>query len=380
GTVDILGNTMRRGAELLDFNSATTGTLAMTVQNNQFLDSFKGIAALAQAAGLACINVKMEQGAAAVIHVGDPAETNPALGNTFEDCATVAVGIKHLDENATGDIDVIISRNTMTADISFGGVGGNPFGFGNQPGTGILLRPQGNVLATLDAIVSHNTLTRSGLAEGQIGAITVQLDSAGGVTSGISQVRVSDNTINTPVAAPIFVLAERNTAARVLLDNNTIVPGIVSLPDFGPSSLPGNSTQVRTREDGQLEVTVEDHFFPAQDTMFVETGESFKARTIGGATGADRLCLSMRCPNFPGACSGVAHNTSDLGYRLRNDSGTFLLHQGASASAVPQTILQQNDVRGGGGNPNQNPPTVTVLGAITATGTACALPTGGIFP
>ena len=97
---------MRRGAELLDFNSATTGTLAMTVQNNQFLDSFKGIAALAQAAGLACINVKMEQGAAAVIHVGDPAETNPALGNTFEDCATVAVGIKHLDENATGDIDV----------------------------------------------------------------------------------------------------------------------------------------------------------------------------------------------------------------------------------------------------------------------------------
>ena len=380
GTVDVLGSTLRRGAELLDLNSATSGTLALTVQGSTLRDSFKGLAASMSAAGLACLNVKMEGGADAVIHVGDPAEVDPGLGNVFEDCATVAVGIKHFDENATGDIDVVVSRNTMTVDLSFGGVGGNPFGFGNQPGTGILLRPQGTSAGTLDAIVSHNSLTRAGLAEGQIGAITVQLDSAGGVTSGTSQVRVSDNTITTPVAAPIFVLAERNTAARVFLDDNTIVPGVVSLPDFGPSSLPGNSTQVRTREDGQLDVTIQDHFFPAQDTAFVEVGESFKARTLGGASGADRLCLSLRCPAFPAPCSGAPHTTSDLGYQLRNDAGTLLLHQGASASAMPQTILQQNDVRGGGGNPNLNPPTVSVVGAVTATGTACAVPTGGIFP
>lgn len=378
GTVRVIDSILRRGAELLDLNSATTGTLTMTVQESTFEDSFKGIAALTQAAGLACINLKMEQSADAVIHIGDPLEANAALGNSFNDCATVAIGIKHLDENYAGDTDVIISRNTLVADLGFGGVGGNPFGFGNQPGTGILLRPQGTSAATLDAVVSQNSLTRSGLAEGQIGAITVQLDSAGGVTSGTSQVRVSDNTITTPVAAPIFVLAERNTAARVLLSDNTIVPGIVSLPDFGPSSLPGNSTQVRTREDGQLDVTVEEHFFPAQDTVFVETGESFKARTIGGASGIDRMCLSMRCPAFPGACGGALNNTSDLGYRLRNDAGTFLLHQGASASAVPQTILQGNNNRGGGGNPNADPPTVTVLGAVTSTAIACALPSGSI--
>lgn len=370
GTVRVIGSTLRRGAELLDLNSTTTGTLSMTVQNNAFADSFKGLAASTSAAGLACINVKMEQGADSVIHIGDPLEASAVLGNTFDDCATIAIGIKHLDENHSGDTDVVVSHNTLVADLSFGGgTGGNPFGFANFPNNSILLRPQGTSASTFDAIVSNNSLTRSGLAEGQIGAITVQLDSAGGVTSGTSQVRVSDNTITTPVASPIFVLAERNTAASVLLRNNNIVPGLVSLPDFGPSDLPGNSTQVRTRENGRLDITIEEHFFPQQDIMFVEPGESLKARTLGtGAGGSDVMCISF------------TDNTSDRGYELRNDFGTLRLHQGISASVVPQTILQDNNNRGGltGGaaNPNKNPPDVDVQGTVTATGAACALPSG----
>ncbi len=370
GTVRVTGSTLRRGAELLDLNSTTSGTLSMTVQNNAFSDSFKGLASSTSAAGLACVNVKMEQGADSVIHIGDPLEANAALGNTFDDCATVAIGIRHFNENHNGDTDVIISRNTLTADLGFGGVGGNPFGFGNIPNNSILLRPQGTSASTFDAVVSNNSLTRSGLAEGRIGAITVFFDSAGGVTSGASQVRVSDNTITTPVAAPIEVLAERNTSAAVLLRNNNIVPGVVSLPDFGPSDLPGNSTQVNTREDGRLDVTIEDHFFPQQDIIFVEPGESFKARTIGGGVGADVLCISL------------TDNTSDRGYQLRRDAGTFNLHQGVSASTSPQAILQDNGNRGGltGGvaDPNKNPPDVGVIGTVSTTGTACTLPSGSV--
>lgn len=382
GTVRVLDSTLRRGAELLDLNSATAGSISMTVQRSIFADSFKGITSpSAQAAGLACINVKMEQAANAVIHIGDPLETDPAEGNSFTNCATIAIGIKHLDELYSGNTDTIISRNTLVTNYAPGGPP-NPFGFGNIPGTGILLRPQGTSAATLDAIVSHNSLTRSGLAEGEEGAITVLLDSANSVISGTSQVRVSDNTITTPVAAPIFVLAENNTAARVLLSNNTIVPGVVNLPDFGPSELPGNSSKVRTRQGGKLDVTVENHFFPQQDTVFVEGGESFKARTLGGGPVTDDLCLSMRCPNFPGACGAAINNTSDRGYELRNDAGTLRLHQGASASTVPQTILQENNNRGGltaaVKDPNKNPPDVDVIGVITATSVACAVPGGAI--
>ena len=385
GTVTVTDSILRRGGELLDLStsSGASDTLALTAQNTDFHDSFKGFTG--SAAGLACINIKVRGPTDATIHIGDPAEASTALGNSFTGCATVGIAVKHDDSSATGQIDAIISRNDLDNESSLPSFP-HPFGFGNFPTTSLLVRQRGNSSSTLNAIISHNDLSLPSLAEGQIGGITVLFDGvAGGTTAGTGQVRISDNIIDRPISAKsIFVFAENNTAANVLIEDNTIGEGNFDHPELGTSRGPAQSAEVRTQENGKMQATVRGHFFPLHDDVFEEPGNgSFRARTIGNGVGggSDVLCLSMECvQTVPGTCDAGLNNTSDEGYRVREGGGTLVVSQGFSSSTVIATVLDDNENRGGGGNPTLSPPTVNfVATSPSTTGTACTLPSGGIF-
>jgi hypothetical protein len=383
GTVSVDNSTFQRGASGLDLLTASSGSLAMTVQRSDFRDTFKGISLGSGAQGRECIILDVQGSSDAVVHIGDPLEASAALGNVFDDCATDAIQAGHLNETATGDIDLIISRNGFSSS-GFE----DDFGLGNFPNSSVLALSRGTSAATMDGIISHNTFTMAGNAgAGLLGNINLRIGDDGGTTNGTTQFRVSNNTMTTPLEQFIHVFASENTAARVLLDNNTLTGGTVQFPDADdggsfPTQVPFNPFTVLVTVDGQLDLTVRNHDFPDHDNGGSGTdAENFFVRMAGGGTASDDLCLFLE------------DNSSEFGYRLRRDagSGPFNLYRGASAvaggssctAANPETgncrtVLDDNNNTGAGGTAGTSPPQLAVVGTLNVTATACALPSGPI--
>ena len=114
GTVVVDNSTLRRGGELMDIFTHTSGSLDMTVQSSNFIDSIKEFICgnPTQNVGKAGIDVTVEGSLDAVIRIGDPAESSSALGNTFTNNASASIRILH-DAGTSGDIDTVISQNTF---------------------------------------------------------------------------------------------------------------------------------------------------------------------------------------------------------------------------------------------------------------------------
>ena len=373
GTVNVTGSVLRRGAELLDFITASTGTLTMTVQGSTFRDTFIGTAANGD--GLNCIDVDVDGSTNATINIGDPAEMDASLGNTVQNCTLRGLEITHNDIDSTATINAIVSRNTFENTFHTGS-----FTFGNDPNTAIAFGPGGDSVggAAMNVIFSHNTTNELfGGGAGISGAFVIRPIGTNAKTAGPSQFRVNDNSFNRPINTFFQIIADRNSTAKVLFDNNTLAGGLVNFPPFGmiPSIFEGPIVDVRT--NGNLQLTIEDMDFPFNvGGCFVGAGSALSCEDLDVQTensGAN-LCLFMQNNTAEGG-GGTAPGggAGQNAFRLEEVAGTFNLAEGASApTADPLVVLAINNNTVASGSPS-------IVGTIGTPSGVCLLPMGGIF-
>lgn len=364
GTVRIDNSTLQDGGELVDF-FVTAGNLDMTVTGSNFNRSYKEFNSGPVASiGKLCIDVTMQNTATSSITIGDLAD--PALGNDFLNCRVGSIRIAN-DTGASGNIEAIVARNSLVVNDHSSGVGGD-FDF---PQGGISFTSRGNLMVDWDVIVSRNTFDEIANADGAVGQLSFDMD------GGVWEARVDNNTFDTPGNAPWFVRADGNDSASFQFLDNTYIRGFFTCPDascgggyFGP----GLRSLIQVQNGGNIDFTMNGDDLAEHDVGF-DPGQTMEAQIIN-VGGGGNMCLHL------------LNNTSPHGYSIEEETGTLSLFQGASgttgtcsggAPANCTSVVDANNNTGGGGNPATDPPFVNVVGTIDITGSACSLPSGGIF-
>lgn len=371
GTVSVTNSLFQRGGEFLDI-FATAGTLNMTVTNNDFLGAYKEFAAgdnspIASVGGH-CVDVTVQGVAVANVTVGD--RTVAANGNDFLNCRLGSVRLVK-DTGSSGDADFIVARNTFTVNDGSSGFFCSPacvradFDF---PQGGLLHWQLGS--GSVDSVVENNTFTDVTNASGGVGQMT--LIAEGGAHNAL----VQNNAFIRPGNAPWFVLS-RNFAAsnmRLRAIGNTVTggPSLCTLDTScaGGYQTPGLRTLFDTNTGGIMDLTMDNNQFAGHDQGF-DPGETVEVR--GLAPGGGTVCVNWN------------NNRAEDGYSLEESVGTMsVVGAGTCSVGAPsvdcQTVLGNRGNRGGANNVNTNPPFVRVTpNALTVTGTACAVPTGGPF-
>ncbi len=362
GTMVVDNCTVRLGARGLDiYTPAGAGTLDATLQRNIFEDIYKEFASGGtRNVGGRGVSFEARGSHDMVVRIGDPAQLNAALGNTFTNNLTASIAVVGQEGGGfphTGDIDTVISRNTFTitdhttAQLPPGNL---TFDF---PQGGVALVPAGG---TYDAIVSFNTFDEVMHAAGGLGQLTL------GLNGGAVQAHVHDNTFRLPWDGSVQIRAESTTSAAVLFEDNTYVDGTVgsASDDVGfAAQSPFNPVLVNVRAGGNLDLTMRREIFPQHDIVFTPADRKHSVEVeVQADSAANALDLHMM------------DNQGPEGYHLKELAGSLELFQGASASMTPATILRDNGNRGGGSVDTTDPPTVAVTGGVTATATAPTLP------
>ena len=362
GTMVMDNSQVRLGGRGLDiYTPSGAGSLDATVQRSTFENLYKEFASGAtRNVGGRGISFEANGSHDMVVRIGDPAQANPALGNTFLNNFTASVVVLGQEGGMTphtGNIDTVISRNTFTitdhttAQLPPGNL---TFDF---PQGGVSLNPAGG---TFDAIVSFNLFDEVMHAAGGLGQLTL------GLNGGAVQAHVHDNTFRLPWDGSVQIRAEGTSSAAVLFENNTYVDGMVggASDDVGfAAQSPFNPFLVNVRGGGVMDLTLRDEDFPQHDIVFTPADRKHSIEVeVQADSGANALDLHLQ------------GNTGPEGYHLKQLNGSFELFQGVSGSSAPATIIGDNGNTGGGSNPATVPPTVVVAGTVTATGTAPDLP------
>jgi hypothetical protein len=357
GMVSITGSTFQRAGQGLDIDTDTSGTLDMTIQSNNFLEINKEMPSQpVKRVGNFGIDVRQLGSLASVIRIGDPAESNAALGNVFTNNALASIRIV-TDAGSSGNLQLVIAKNQLSVtDHSSPGVPPGSFLF-NFPQGGINLRPRGT--GRYEAIVSGNTLDQLMHADGGLGQLSAIIE------GGDSELIVRNNIFQLPWDAPVELRADgasgTQSSAAVQFSNNQYVDGTVGSAgdDLGaPSQSPFTPFLVDVRNGGHLDLTGQSEVFPQHDPSS-GFAQSFVTRTISAG---DVLNLFLQDCKSP------------AGYRLSQGGGTFNLYRNGSAGATAQQVLQDNGNSGGGGSDNTVPPSVTTTGTITLSNTAPVMP------
>jgi hypothetical protein len=362
GTMVVDNCTVRLGGRGLDiYTPAGAGTLDATIQRNTFENLYKEfVAGAPRNVGGRGVSFEARGSHDMVVRIGDPAQANPALGNTFTNNFTASVvvlgQVGGLNPH-TGDIDTVISHNNFvindhtTAQLAPGNL---TFDF---PQGGVSLNPAGG---TYDAIVSFNLFDEVMHAAGGLGQLTL------GLNGGAVQAHVHDNTFRLPWDGSVQIRAEGTSSAAVLFEDNTYTDGMVgsAADDVGfATQSPFNPVLVNVRAGGDLDLTMRREVFPQHDIVFTAADRKHSIEIeVQADSAANALDLHL------------LDNQGPEGYHLKQFAGSFELFQGASASAVPGTIIDDNGNTGGGGSDLTDPPLVVVTGTITATATAPTLP------
>ena len=160
GTVNVQNTEFENGARGLELYSASTGSVDVTVQSSEFLSMSKDITGqTTNRVGLWGFYFRGMGSNTAVLRVGDPAEANNALGNTFLNNGVASIVIEQDAVSVTGSIIASVSRNifTVTDHLSADETGSNATFDNDFPQGGVLFRPFGG---TIEAIFAANTLDR----------------------------------------------------------------------------------------------------------------------------------------------------------------------------------------------------------------------------
>lgn len=365
GTVSVTGNTFQNCSSGIDFVTHTSGTLDMTVQSNTFNTLYKEIGT--NSVGRFGISVVQEGTlTTSTVRVGDwQNETNAALGNTFTNAGNVAAIRVISNTTAFGNLKALIAKNTFTVTdhSSPGQASGNTTY--NIPQSGVLLRHVGNSSfaggGNFESIVAANTFNECMHADGGLGNVSVIME------KGDAETIIRNNTFNKPWDLPMELRSDgksnTQTSNQILVTGNTHIDGNVGdgTTDLGGQS-PYGSTYVQVRDNGRMDLTMRDEATPLGLTDLASSTGTFSLFTQT-TTAGDILNIFLN--NIQGP----------RGYRLSHAAGSsYNLFRNGSGSGTAQGVLQDNNVRGGGGVDNTNPPTVTTTGTITLTNTAPVLP------
>ena len=353
-SVVVTGTTFQNGATFMELFTHTSGKLTLVAQSSTFNTTIKEFGCTSPVnVGKAGILVFAQGAANATVILGDKARSNATIGNIFTNCATASVVVAH-QTAATGTVGALLYANQFIVNDHLTGPPGC------MPGTGLFNFPQGGVslnpgAGTFNAIVDNNTFTQVMHADGGLGQLTITADE-----NGTSQFIVVNNTFDKPWEAPVRILADGNGSSKMQFMNNAYVSGMVgsASDDLGaPFPSPYSPFHVYVRNSGHLDLTLNTEILPAPDPSSAISSNSFYAHVQNTVTNVLNLALI--------SCKGPT------GYQLVQQAGTFNLF-GAGAN-IPAALAAQSTF-GGGGNPNQNPPTVVTSGTITLTGTAPMLP------
>ncbi|MCB0668776.1 MAG: hypothetical protein KDC80_23290 [Saprospiraceae bacterium] len=349
GTVLVTDCTFSDGAQFLDFSTSSSQNLDMTVQGSMFNRTIKEFACGSPTVNVGGrgISVSVNGSANAVVRVGDPAESDDNLGNSFLNNATASIVIFH-ETDATGDIDVVISRNDFIIDDHLTGPPGcatGTFSF-NFPQGGVSLNPgKGNY----EAILSHNKFDQVMHAAGGLGQFTMTADE-----NGTSEFYIHDNEFILPWDGPVRVLADGNGTCAMLFEDNTYTDGMVG--GMGddldmPYPSPFNPFQVFVRNGGSLDITLKDEDFPLPDPA--GPGESSFDAEVQTSGNSMRIYFD-NC-------------TAPDGFDFDNaTTTTFLLYSETGCAGPPTTQAIMN----GNGNTGM----VSTTNTITCTTTPPTLP------
>ena len=375
GTVTVVDSTLRRGAEMLDLFTDTSGTLDMTVQGCTFTQSVKEFLCMPPGTvnvGKNCIDVEVRGSNAPLIKIGDPAEASSALGNTFTDCGTASV---RLLQNAagTGAVKAVVSQNDFIILDHLTGpptCGGGSLQF-NHPQGGVSLNTGGN--SSFEGIVSNNLFDQVMHASGFVGQLALISDG-----SGADEFIVRGNEFKLPWDGAVEIIVDGPSAnAQIHFDTNTYTDGTVgsAADDVGfvtPS--PFNPYLLNVRNGGSLDITLEDEILHQHDDVSSAFANSFDA-SINASGGTLDLGIfgNTECTLPSGAACTSA---SPDGYNLERNGGTFNLYakDGCGGGPSAQAILGANDNSGGSNSDTTKPPVVATTGTINCTATAPTLP------
>jgi uncharacterized repeat protein (TIGR01451 family) len=367
GTVSVLNSTLQNGARGLHFYSATSGSIDMTVQNTDFLNLYKDIESINDSWGVNAIELRMFGSCGAVARIGDPNETNAALGCQFTNASTSSISIFCHDNSYSGTIRTVISRNifTVTDHISPGTLGTNAGFDGEFPQGGVLLQCLGGAM---EGVFSHNEFHDCMHAFGGVGNLTL----ISGESSD-TEFRVNNNTFDGPWDFINELRSDNNTSCAILWKDNimpfkNLTPAQIvgtELAGMGLTSqpLPFESFFVDVRNNGFMDLTIQNENVPDHDRPNNSSSDnSFHFRTNNGT-------LNLEMDN----------NKATNGYQLQHNSGTFNLFRDGSGAGTAQLVLLANGNLGGSVNPNTSPPVVNQSGTITLSNTDPVLPSIGPF-
>ena len=357
GIVSVTGCSFANTSSGLDFITDSSGTLDVTAQNNTFTTLYKEIGT--SSIGRYGISLVQKGSLSSLVRIGDPGESNSALGNTFTNGGLIAAIRVVTDTGSTGTLKVSTSRNTsvVTDHSSPGQAPGNLFY--NFPQGGVLYRALGS--GNYEGIFANNTLNEVMHADGGLGQLSLIAE------KGDTEFIVRNNTFQLPWDLPIELRADGQAtgqnSCRVQITGNIHIDGNVGdgTTDLGGPS-PYSSSYVQVRNNGRMDLTMQNEATPLglTDTSSPTGNFSFYCQTT---TSGDILNLFLQ--NIQGP----------RGYRLLSNAGsTYNLFRNSSAGGTAQFVLQDNNVRGGGGVDTTNPPAVTATGTVNLTSSPPVLP------
>jgi hypothetical protein len=369
GTVSVTNTTLQNGARGLHFYSASSGNIDMTVQNTDFLNLYKDIESINDSWGYNAFEMRMFGSCDATVRIGDPDESNAALGCQFTNSNTSSISILCHQNTYSGTIRTVISRNifTVTDHLSPGVLGTNAGFDGEFPQGGVLLQCLGGAM---EGVFSYNEFHDCMHANGGVGNLTLISGE-----SSETEFIINNNTFDGPWDFITEVRSDNNTSSAIWWKDN-----IMPFKNLGPAEIDGTELEamgltsqplpfesffVDVRNNGFLDLTIQNETVPDHDRPNNSSSDnSFHIRTqMSGGT------LNLEMDN----------NKATNGYQFQHSGGTFRLFKDLSSAATVQTVLQDNGNRGGTVNPNTNPPVVNVSGTITLSLIDPVLPSIGPF-
>ena len=356
GTVVVTNSDFQRAPGFLNFFTASSGNINMTVQGNNFVNAYKDLNGQPSRGGTG-IRVNTNGTITAAIRIGPTDENNVSQGNTFSNGGSdAAISVSGFTAGDASNVDLVISQNntTVTDHLSPAGTSNNNFDF---PNGGIRVESRGS--GTFEAIVSNNTFVETQNAGG-LSTGSLLLDVSGPNT----EIIVRGNTFDKVWDKPIFIRSDdldgNGANGKLLVQNNIYIEGLIGdtnpgngITDdlealgFGSSISPFLPFSVSVRNGSTLNLTIENEDLPEHDTG---TNPGFPASLdtrIAGSGGILNLFLK--------------DNKSPDGFYFRDDagaSGTFNLFKDVSNSATIAAVLQDNGNSGGNNNDNTTPPQI----------------------
>ncbi|MEM9534337.1 MAG: Ig-like domain-containing protein [Cyanobacteria bacterium P01_E01_bin.45] len=328
GTVLVDNSTFQNGAYGLRLRSANSGTLDVTVQRSNFLELEKEFTtgSLNSVGGIG-IEVIQRGAANVVARIGDPNETNPALGNLFENNYRASVSIQHESSSSTGTVDAILSQNTFRVNDHLTdrqGAGGFGFDF---PQGGVFLNARGG---DMEGIISNNTFDEVFHANGGVGQLTLRAED-----NSDAEFIVNNNNFRGAWDYIADIRADGNNSAAIHWFDNTVTGFTRTAAqntntDLGaiPQILPFESVLVRLQNNGNLDMTVQNSDVPDHDTIFNAGSDSsyeFNVTSSGGT-------LNLELDN----------NDATNGFEFDQDAGALNLFRDLSVSSDLSTVVMDN--------------------------------------